>query len=69
MDNKKEYAVAPEKSITGFGAFVPDLSGCIAAGKTEKETLELIKKAITFHIEGLREQGKRSRAMQVEVHA
>jgi len=37
---------------------VPDLPGCIAAGKTQEEVLELIKGAIEFHIEGLVESGE-----------
>ena len=34
-----------------------DLPGCIAAGETREEVLELIKGAIEFHIEGLIEAG------------
>ena len=44
-----------EKGESSFGAFVPDLPGCVAAGKTQGETLKLIKEAIEFHIEGLKE--------------
>jgi predicted RNase H-like HicB family nuclease len=36
---------------------VPDLPGCIAAGSTREEVLELIREAIEFHIDGLREAG------------
>jgi predicted RNase H-like HicB family nuclease len=36
---------------------VPDLPGCIAAGDTYEETLQLIEEAIPFHIEGLRRNG------------
>jgi predicted RNase H-like HicB family nuclease len=36
------YAVLLEPTKTGFGAHVPDLPGCIAAGETREETLELI---------------------------
>jgi len=53
-----KYTVIIEKGNTSFGAFVPDLPGCIAAGKTKKEALELIREAIDFHIEGLKEEGK-----------
>lgn len=52
-----QYLVVIEQADTGFGAYVPDLPGCIAAGKTREEVLELIQEAIDFHIEGLREQG------------
>lgn len=53
-----KYTVVLEKGESSYGAFVPDLPGCIAAGDTKKETLDLIKEAIEFHIEGLREQGE-----------
>ena len=48
-----EYTVVLEQGEAGYGAFVPDLPGCIAAGESKNETLALIKKAIEFHIEGL----------------
>ncbi len=53
-----QYTVILEKGESSYGAFVPDLPGCIAAGKTKDETLELIKEAIEFHIEGLQEEGE-----------
>jgi predicted RNase H-like HicB family nuclease len=49
------YAVVIEKSETGFGAYVPDLPGCVAVGKTLSETEQLIQRAVEFHLEGLRE--------------
>ena len=52
-----QYLVVIEQADTGFGAYVPDLPGCIAAAATREEVLELIQEAIDFHIEGLREQG------------
>jgi len=51
------YAVVIEKSENGYGAYVPDLPGCIAVGETVIETEKLIKEAIEFHLEGLREEG------------
>jgi len=53
-----KYMVVIEKGTTSFGAHVPDLPGCIAAGETREEVLELIKEAIEFHIERLRESGE-----------
>lgn len=53
-----KYMVVIEKGETGYGAHVPDLPGCIAVGKNRNEVLELIKEAIEFHIEGLREDGE-----------
>jgi len=53
-----KYAVVIEKGETSYGAYVPDLPGCIAAGETEEEVKQLIHDAIEFHIEGLKESGE-----------
>ena len=52
------FAVIVEKGETSFGAYVPDLPGCIAAGDTREEVLQLIHEAIEFHVERLREDGQ-----------
>ena len=53
-----KYAVIVEKGEESYGAYVPDLPGCVAVAETEKEVLDLIHEAIEFHIEGLREENK-----------
>jgi predicted RNase H-like HicB family nuclease len=50
-----KYVVVYEKSNTGWGAYVPDLPGVIATGHTKEETQQLIREAIEFHLDGLRE--------------
>jgi predicted RNase H-like HicB family nuclease len=52
------YAVIIEKGPAGYGAYVPDLPGCVAAADTEAEVRRLIEEAIGFHIEGLRLAGE-----------
>lgn len=52
------YLVVIERGEASFGAYVPDLPGCIAAGSSEAEVRELIREAIELHIEGLREEGQ-----------
>ena len=52
-----KYAVVVEESPTGFAAYVPDLPCCVAAGGTRAEVQRLIREAIQFHVEGLREHG------------
>jgi predicted RNase H-like HicB family nuclease len=52
------YAVVIEQGETGFGAYVPDLPGCVAAADTRDEVIRLIQDAIEFHIEGLKESGE-----------
>ena len=46
--------VGVEEGQTSFGAYVPDLQGCVAAGETREEALSRIREAIEFHIDGLR---------------
>ncbi|MDH3222014.1 MAG: type II toxin-antitoxin system HicB family antitoxin [Gammaproteobacteria bacterium] len=53
-----KYAVIIEKGDDGYGAYVPDLPGCIAAGETKEEVKKLIQEAIEFHIEGLKADGQ-----------
>ena len=51
------YMVIIEKGESNFGAYVPDLPGCVAVGETEKEVKKLIQEAIEFHLEDLAESG------------
>lgn len=52
------YLVVVEEGSTSFGAYVPDLPGCVAAGETREEVLTLIREAIEFHLEGMKEDGQ-----------
>lgn len=51
------YAIVVEKGPTSYGAYVPDLPGCVAAAKTRSEVVKLIREAIEFHLEGMRGEG------------
>jgi predicted RNase H-like HicB family nuclease len=53
-----EYEVIIEEGDTSFGAWVPDLPGCVAVGESRDEAMELIREAIEMHIESLRENGE-----------
>lgn len=53
-----KYMVVIEKGASGYGAHVPDLPGCMAAGESREEVVGLIKQSIEFHIQGLREAGE-----------
>ena len=53
-----QYLVVIERGPTSYGAYVPDLPGCVAAGTTQAEVEALIHEAIEFHIQGLREDGQ-----------
>lgn len=51
------YAVVIERAEGNYSAYVPDLPGCIATGRTIDEVESEIRDAIAFHLEGLREDG------------
>ena len=51
------YAVIFEKSDSGFGAYVPDLPGCIAVGDSLAEVKGLISQAMKIHLESLQCEG------------
>jgi len=52
------YLVIVKKGPTSYGAYVPDLPGCVAAGETKDEVLSLIREAIELHLEGLKDEGQ-----------
>ena len=52
-----QYLVIVERGPTSFGAYVPDLPGCVAVGDSREEVLKLIHEAIEFHIDGMKENG------------
>ena len=49
--------VVLEQGPTSYGAYVPDLPGCVAVGESQQEALQLIQEAIEFHLEDLKEEG------------
>ena len=51
------YMIVIEKGETSYGAYVPDLPGCVAIGETEAEVIELIEEAIHLQLESIREAG------------
>ena len=47
-----------ERGATSFGAYVPDLPGCVAVAETKTEVCAPIPEAIEFYIEALEEDGQ-----------
>jgi predicted RNase H-like HicB family nuclease len=69
-----KYLVVVEEGENGFGAYVPDLPGCVAAANYREDVVTLIQEAIEFHIEGLKKSGDpvpkpMSGSELVDVHA
>ena len=51
-----KYLIVIEKTKTGYSAFSPDLSGCVATGATKEETIKNMKEAIALHLEGMHQE-------------
>jgi len=49
------FLIVIEKAKGNYSAYVPDLPGCIAAGKTREEAEKNIYEAIEMHIKGMEE--------------
>ena len=67
-----KFTVIIEKGLTSYGAYIPDLPGCVAAGETREEVISLITEAVADHIELMAEHGESvpeptSTAIEVEV--
>ena len=53
-----EFLVVVEKGSSSYGAYVPDLPGCVAVGSSRREVLKLIREGIQLHIRSLRDSGE-----------
>ncbi|MCI0422426.1 MAG: type II toxin-antitoxin system HicB family antitoxin [Acidobacteria bacterium] len=52
-----QFMVIVERGKSSYGAYVPDLPGCVAVARTRKEVLKLIREAVELHLESMREEG------------
>ena len=52
-----KYTVLIEEGPTNFGAYIPDLPGCVAVADSREEVIALIKEGIVYHLELMREDG------------
>ena len=52
------YVVIIERAPNNYGAYVPELPGCIAVAKTRDETFRLICEGIEIYIEELEKRGE-----------
>lgn len=51
------YSVVIEKGEKNYSAYLPDVPGCVATGRTPEVTLKRLAKALEMHLAGLREDG------------
>lgn len=54
----KRYLIVIEDTENGFSAYSPDLPGCVSTGATRAEVENNMREAISFHLDGLREDGQ-----------
>ncbi len=67
-------AIIEKEPNTDWGAYVPDLPGCVAVGATREEVERLIGEAIELHLREMQEDGEpipqpNSTAIEIEVAA
>lgn len=53
----KKYLIVFENTPNNYSAYLPDLPGCVATGKSEAEVEKNIRAAIEMHLQGMREDG------------
>lgn len=51
------YAMIIETGEKNYSAYLPDLPGCVATGKTIEEVRKHMREAIELHLAGMREDG------------
>jgi predicted RNase H-like HicB family nuclease len=51
------YVMIIEEGERNYSAYIPDLPGCIATGKTIEEVKQRMYKAVELHLRGMREDG------------
>ncbi len=72
-DGMREYwfIVVIGRTNTGYGAYVPDLDGCIATGMTVEHTRHMIAEAIEMHLELMQQSGEKipepRRSMEITI--
>ncbi len=51
------YVMIIEEGERNYSAYLPDLPGCIATGKTLEEVKQRMREAVALHLRGMREDG------------
>ena len=53
----KRYLIVIEQTDSGYSSYSPDLPGCVSTGNSPEEAETNMRKAIEFHVDGLRQEG------------
>jgi predicted RNase H-like HicB family nuclease len=56
-ESPRDYLIVIEAAESNFGAYAPDVPGCVATGATVEECERQMREALAFHFEGLRADG------------
>ncbi len=56
---KLTFAIVYERTPNNYGAYAPELPGCVSVGETREEVQEMMREAVAFHIEAMVEHGER----------
>ncbi|MFH1054611.1 MAG: type II toxin-antitoxin system HicB family antitoxin [Candidatus Altiarchaeota archaeon] len=48
-----KFLIVYEKTGSGYSAYSPDLTGCVATGSTKRETKKNIRTALKTHLKGM----------------
>ncbi len=56
--NEHSYLILIEHGDGNYGAWAPDLPGCVAVGDTAEECEREMREAIAFHLRGLSLEGQ-----------
>ncbi|MBV8821575.1 MAG: type II toxin-antitoxin system HicB family antitoxin [Ktedonobacteraceae bacterium] len=52
------FLIIIEQGEHNYSAYVPDLPGCIATGRTLQEVEQNMREAIALHVQGMLEDGE-----------
>lgn len=53
-----EYLIVFETGENNYSAYLPDVPGCVATGRTREEVERNIREALEAHLAGMREDGE-----------
>jgi predicted RNase H-like HicB family nuclease len=58
MEPDMRYAVVIERAARNYSAYVPDVPGCVATGKTVAQTMASLREALEMHFADMRKDGE-----------
>jgi predicted RNase H-like HicB family nuclease len=58
----KDFLVLVESGKRNFAAYLPDLPGCVATGRTFAELEANMRTAVEWHVQAMREHGEAAEA-------